>query len=475
VLQVLFYGAGWRSAFGAGCIIAIIGIIARIALKETPEFLDAKRRYKKILEKIIDDKKNRNNIYLIKLFDRLHNMQTISFQSIEKQKKIASETLIYILPIAIYLEISKVEKLLADICERVLLNPSVQNSHTESEYIKKNPEDYINRLIEKLEELNYYDKGKIDISLVSRAIDCARTYHGGQKRLSGEPYYVHPVEVAYLIIYYANHQSYISTDIIVSAILHDIVEDTDFTIEMIKLSFGIGVSKIVYGLTRVRKEKKLTVPELLDSIFNDQSSLIYTHKNKGDIISFIYYTFIGAVWPLWFYINYVHSGSVLKSKFGFSSEEIIANSTIISFIEILACMVCVYLSSKIHPLKITKVKTYLFLPVAFLYPFLLSNCSSGNDVFWLQALCVIFVPGTFPADSAMIPHFYVFKRFTYSCMSYSISRALVYIISSFGFVLLIKYCGNIGMLYIIIPIMISSIFGINYFISLEKKTGYYDL
>lgn len=205
-----------------------------------------------------------------------------------------------------------------------------------------------------------------------------------------------------------------------------------------------------------------------------KKSKIYNHVNNNDFKSFIYYTLIGAVWPLWFYINYVHSSSILKSKYLFTSENIIMHNMIISFIEIFACSICVYLSGKIHPLKITKIKTYLFLPIAFLYPFLLDGCNSGADVFCLQIICVMFVPGSFPADSAMIPHFYVFKRFTYATLSYAISRGLVYCISSFGLIFLSKYFANIGLLIIIMPIMVLSIFGINYFISLEKQNGHYE-
>jgi MHS family proline/betaine transporter-like MFS transporter len=57
---VLFYGAGWRSAFGAGCIVAIVGLVGRIALKETPEFLDSKNNIKTTIIELNLDPKNLN-------------------------------------------------------------------------------------------------------------------------------------------------------------------------------------------------------------------------------------------------------------------------------------------------------------------------------------------------------------------------------------------------------------------------------
>ena len=124
-------------SFLVGAIVAAVGSIARTALRETPEFVDAKSKYKKMLEELNYYKKIKNNILLIKTFDRLHNMQTISFKAIGKQKKIAIETLKSILPITMHLNIPKVERLLSDICFQALNNPKLQAAYSYAELKKK--------------------------------------------------------------------------------------------------------------------------------------------------------------------------------------------------------------------------------------------------------------------------------------------------------------------------------------------------
>ena len=105
--------------------------------------------------------------------------------------------------------------------------------------------EYQLKLISKLGSLaNLKD---IDTEQINKAIYWAKKYHDGQYRQSGEPFYSHPLEVAYMVAEYLPR-----TDLIVSSILHDIVEDTEVTIQMIAVEFGDVVSQIVCQLTRDR-------------------------------------------------------------------------------------------------------------------------------------------------------------------------------------------------------------------------------
>ena len=67
----------------------------------------------------------------------------------------------------------------------------------------------------------------IDLPLIEKAIECAKHYHNGQFRNSGEPYYSHPIAVAEILIDYC-----CNTNAIISAILHDVIEDTGIIEEM---------------------------------------------------------------------------------------------------------------------------------------------------------------------------------------------------------------------------------------------------
>ena len=116
---------------------------------------------------------------------------------------------------------------------------------------------YSIRLIEKLKLLD--TNGVLDFGLINKAIYFAKKYHDGQLRKSGETFYSHPLEVAYMISDYN-----LKTDVIVASILHDIVEDTEVTINMILETFGQRVAEMVNRLTRDRPDgTKLSVKEII--------------------------------------------------------------------------------------------------------------------------------------------------------------------------------------------------------------------
>ncbi len=123
------------------------------------------------------------------------------------------------------------------------------------------PCKYSIRLIERLKSLD--TKGALDFALIDKAIYWAKKYHDGQFRKSGEPYYTHPLEVAYMLSEYN-----LKTDITVTAILHDIVEDTQVTAGMILDAFGRRIEEMVDRLTRDRPDgSKLSVEEILNNAY----------------------------------------------------------------------------------------------------------------------------------------------------------------------------------------------------------------
>jgi (p)ppGpp synthase/HD superfamily hydrolase len=106
---------------------------------------------------------------------------------------------------------------------------------------------YSIRLIEKLKSLD--TKNVLDFELINKAIYWAKKYHGDQKRKSGEPYYSHPLEVAYMVSDYN-----LKTDVISASILHDIIEDTEVTAGMILDNFSWRIAEMVDRLTRDRPD-----------------------------------------------------------------------------------------------------------------------------------------------------------------------------------------------------------------------------
>lgn len=81
---------------------------------------------------------------------------------------------------------------------------------------------------------------------INNAIDLAIQKHNGQVRKSGEPYVVHPILVASIVAHYGGDEA-----MIISALLHDVVEDTECSVEEVKDMFGEEVAKLVEGLTKI--------------------------------------------------------------------------------------------------------------------------------------------------------------------------------------------------------------------------------
>lgn len=104
----------------------------------------------------------------------------------------------------------------------------------------------IKQLLKKIEETN----PKIDLDLVRLAYEYAKEAHQDQKRLSGEPYLVHPMATAYQLAELGLDQS-----TIIAALLHDIPEDTKFTLADIKKDFGQEITFLVKGVTSLGKLK----------------------------------------------------------------------------------------------------------------------------------------------------------------------------------------------------------------------------
>ncbi len=85
------------------------------------------------------------------------------------------------------------------------------------------------------------------VDLITKAFNFARQAHKGVRRLSGEPYIMHPIAVAQIAI----EEMGLGSTSICSALLHDVVEDTDYTTEDIENLFGKKVAQIVDGLTKI--------------------------------------------------------------------------------------------------------------------------------------------------------------------------------------------------------------------------------
>ena len=90
-------------------------------------------------------------------------------------------------------------------------------------------------------------KHRKKIELITKAFNFANQAHKGIKRRSGEPYIMHPLAVAQIVC----SEIGLGSTSICAALLHDVVEDTDYTVEDIENIFGPKIAQIVDGLTKI--------------------------------------------------------------------------------------------------------------------------------------------------------------------------------------------------------------------------------
>jgi len=91
---------------------------------------------------------------------------------------------------------------------------------------------------------------KADLSIIERAYTAAERAHSGQKRRSGEPYITHPVAVAQILADLG-----IGPKTVAAALLHDTVEDTEYTLDELRADFGDEIAMLVDGVTKLDKVK----------------------------------------------------------------------------------------------------------------------------------------------------------------------------------------------------------------------------
>ncbi|MBO5902419.1 MAG: bifunctional (p)ppGpp synthetase/guanosine-3',5'-bis(diphosphate) 3'-pyrophosphohydrolase, partial [Tidjanibacter sp.] len=95
-----------------------------------------------------------------------------------------------------------------------------------------------------------------EMELIKKAFFLANEAHRGVRRRSGEPYILHPIAVAKIVV----DEVGLGVKSVVSALLHDVVEDTSYTLEDIENLFGPKVERLVDGLSN------------LAGVFNDHAS-----------------------------------------------------------------------------------------------------------------------------------------------------------------------------------------------------------
>ncbi|XWN34861.1 MAG: HD domain-containing protein [Roseivirga sp.] len=146
--------------------------------------------------------------------------------------EISLHTLVYVIPV----ELSQVRPKDMD-----LLAPDLYHQRERADDTYPGAQEQEEALLKAVAE-----GSKADLALVRDAIEMIKDYHGPAKRRSGEPFYLHPVAVAQIVLDYDQDEA-----TLLGALLHDTVEDTELSLDQVEVRFNKEVRQIVDGVTHL--------------------------------------------------------------------------------------------------------------------------------------------------------------------------------------------------------------------------------
>ncbi len=153
-----------------------------------------------------------------------------------------------------------------------------------NEYHKFNDHcQYTVQLLDKIKIIGQYENHrKVNLKLIQKAIIFTKKWHHGQMRKDKKtPFYAHPFIVAGIVAQY-----YYKTDVIIAALLHDVIEDTSCTVAMIAQNFNYRIAQMVDRLTKVRVDNekiiKMTLQQTLEQLqkLGDYESFFIKEKDR---------------------------------------------------------------------------------------------------------------------------------------------------------------------------------------------------
>jgi MFS family permease len=238
-----------------------------------------------------------------------------------------------------------------------------------------------------------------------------------------------------------------------------------------RIAFWIGACIAVVGSiarTRLRETPEFLAQKIRKdmNLSHKEGNYYYPNVTKKTLLSFF---FIYCGWPLSFYLVFMYFNPKLTALLGYTPEDIILHNFKLSIVFLLTFVALALLSWKIHPLKIIKIRGTLSLILTLFLPWLIHNCSTANHFFLLQTTLLILSLASTPTESILVRAVPVLRRFTAASMIYALSRALIYVITSFSLVYLTSYWGDYGLLIIMLPITVGFLWGVRHFETLEKR------
>ncbi|WP_375333319.1 MFS transporter [Candidatus Tisiphia endosymbiont of Xenochironomus xenolabis] len=216
-----------------------------------------------------------------------------------------------------------------------------------------------------------------------------------------------------------------------------------------------------------RQIKKIFEKANIDTASLTNHPILQEKVNKKTVFAFFLLRCFG---PISFYFIYIYCGNILKNNFGYTVAEVIHHNFIVCIMEFVTRLILCYLSLKVNPLLTMKIILFICSIFIIFCPYLLNNINAVYQLFLVQFV-ILLLDGLSPVLPICYKSFPVFKRFTCASITFAASRALMFVITSFGFVYLIEHFGHWGLWFIMVPAIISFAYGFFHFEKLAKECG----
>lgn len=187
--------------------------------------------------------------------------------------------------------------------------------------------------------------------------------------------------------------------------------------------------------------------------------------NKKTLVS---YFLISCGYPVCFYLAFIHFNPILTKTFGYSSEDIIRHNLLLSIASVVASIFLSFLSYRVFPLKINKIRGLLALCLMVSIPFLTMNLTSPNQLFLIQALILLLSLEDMPSVGILLDHFPIYRRVTLASFLFATARAFMALITTFLLVWISGYFFHFGIWLISLPLTIAYLLSIIHFEKLER-------
>ena len=213
-----------------------------------------------------------------------------------------------------------------------------------------------------------------------------------------------------------------------------------------RFAFGIGaLIALVGGVARTTLKEtqdfvdaKQRVKKVLNQFTGKvdenilKNNLFFNEKPK--IKTTISLFLMDCSWPVCFYVGYIYSGDILKTYFGYSAEQVIRHNFFVSISELLMFLVLIFLAKRVPILKFLRVVSILFFVFIIYCAYSFNDLTDPYQLFLVQSIIVAYGPIIMIGVPIFFSYFQVFKRFTYVIIVHSLSRAIIYVLTSVGLI-----------------------------------------